>query len=172
MIADKCRHTRVTKGMLAYFFEQMVESEGIGQFPKYIVLKTYNPIVYSLLNSFAIPALDIKLYPQIPARNESNTQSVLAQRIAKVISPKLEFDCVSGAVLGGQALVAPDFFPRMEMSKSEDVNEHFKAHLTRNDQILCILDIPKTSHKTLIKFVSFGRPQKKIRHFFGTCYDA
>ena len=73
----------------------------------------------------------------------------LAGQIARAISPALVLDPDSGTVLGGQAMVAPDFFPRMEECNDADVNEHFRLHLTRSDQILCIVKIAERVKKAM-----------------------
>ena len=160
MIADQYRAGKLFKRMFSFFFAQIVEEGGLENFPQLVVTKTYNPVVYSLIHSFAANEDRVRVYPTIPATSQSEAAITLARKIARAISPQLVLDEQSGKVVGGQAMVAPDFFPRMEMSNSAAVNQHFATQLTRNDQILCILQIPDASRPTLFER-AIGRRAKE-----------
>jgi len=156
MVADDYRHTKVAKSVLAYFFERISSAENEKDFPNYIVTKTYNPIVYSLLKIFSKPELGLTLYPTIPAEQQDDHQVFMANEIVQAISADLDFYPESGRVKGGQAMVAPNFFPRMEESRSDYVNRHFQLHLTRSDQILCVLTIPERARDFALSIITRG----------------
>lgn len=158
MIADAYRGSALFNRIVAYFFEKVAEHSADGELPELIVTKTYNPVVYSIFKSFAQAAPGvIDVYPQLPAEAQGEELVHLAQRIATAISPKLVLLPETGVVLGGQAMVAPDFFPRMEESKDPAVNRHFQSHLTRSDQILCVLRIGGQMRKAALQLVTAGR---------------
>jgi catechol 2,3-dioxygenase-like lactoylglutathione lyase family enzyme len=50
----------------------------------------------------------------------------------------LQLEVGSGKIVGGQAVLAPDFFPEMQRPDDVEVSRHFEQHLTRDDQILCV----------------------------------
>lgn len=141
MVSDAHRQTPLFHRVLQFFFETVFNHEsGV---PGLIVTKTYNPVVYAIFKSFSklLPGMDV--YPAIPAERQTDEWCELATSITRGISPKLTLDPQSGMIAGGQAMVAPDFFPRMDQSKDAAVNEHFARHLSRADQILCVIRIPE-----------------------------
>lgn len=153
MLADAYRHSQLFKRMVSYFFEQIALERGWDSLPTLVVTKTYNPVVYNFFKSFTLVMPSAEIYPQIPCAGEQPEAMVeLACRIAHAISPALQLEPQIGMAVGGQAMVAPDFFPRMEACSDPDVNEHFRRHLTRSDQILCIVRLPEH-----IKHAAFAR---------------
>ncbi|MDN7183624.1 hypothetical protein M0D69_37580 [Caballeronia sp. SEWSISQ10-4 2] len=160
MVADEYRNSGVFRRSLAYFFERVANSpspdprSGGQRMPPLIVTKTYNPVVYRIFSSFARAGRGVELYPLIPAEQQPETLVTLAKKIAYAISPKMQLIEQTGVVLGGQALVAPDFFPLMEESKDEDVNRHFQQHVSRADQVLCILRIPDSDNGAVLSAVT------------------
>jgi hypothetical protein len=156
MVADEYRSSGAFRRSLAYFFERVANSPSPDagsdgkRLPALIVTKTYNPVVYRIFSSFARAGRDVELYPLIPAEQQPETLVTLAKKIAYAISPKMQLIEQTGVVLGGQALVAPDFFPLMEESKDEDVNRHFQTHVSRADQVLCILRIPDNDNSAVL----------------------
>lgn len=140
MVADSYRQTMLFHRMLQFFFEQVfAQPEDV---PDLIVTKTYNPVVYAIFKSFSQSLAGVQVYPSIPAEQQDAAMVDLAVRIACGISTRLALEPDTAVVRGGQAMVAPDFFPRMDQSKDAAVNEHFARHLSRADQILCVLRIP------------------------------
>ena len=158
MIADASRGTMLFNRIVAYFFEKVAANSADGELPELIVTKTYNPMVYSIFKSFAQASRGgIEVYPQLPAESQDEDMIALAKRIATAISPKLVLLPETGVVLGGQAMVAPDFFPRMEESRDNDVNHHFQTHLTRSDQVLCVLRIGSQMRQAALQMATRGR---------------
>lgn len=158
MIADAYRHTMLFNRIVGCFFEKVAAHSPDGALPGLIVTKTYNPVVYSIFKSFALGGgKDIEVYPMLPAQAQDPDMTALAQRIASAISPKLVLQPETGVVPGGQAMVAPDFFPRMEASNDIGVNRHFQAHLTRSDQVLCVLRIGERLRGTVLQQVTARR---------------
>lgn len=154
MVADNHRATMLFSRSLAYFFHMVASEATDHKLPSLIVTKTYNPVVYYILNSFAKAGKGIDIYPQIPAQQQSASMMALAGQIANAISTKLVLIKTTGVVLGGQAMVAPDFFPYMEESKTPEINNHFKQHVSRADQILCVLRIPEAENDALFSAVT------------------
>jgi hypothetical protein len=160
MVADDYRATGVFRRSLAHFFERVAASTaGLGM-PALIVTKTYNPVVYKIFSMFAAGARNVELYPMIPATEQPPYMTDLARRVAHAISPKLQLVTESGVVRGGQAMVAPDFFPLMEQSKDAHVNAHFERHLSRSDQILCIARIPDTARAEVLQTLVSGHVER------------
>ncbi|QJE03671.1 hypothetical protein HH212_26585 (plasmid) [Massilia forsythiae] len=155
MIGDSHRNSMLFNRIVAYFFEKVAMHCADGALPELIVTKTYNPVVYSIFKSYALASgATIDVYPIVPAAAQDEEMVELAKRIATAISPKLVLQTETGVVPGGQAMVAPDFFPRMEESKDADVNRHFQTHLTRSDQVLCILRIDDRMRKNALQLVA------------------
>jgi len=139
MVADEYRQTLLFHRILQFFFETVFnQPAGV---PELIVTKTYNPVVYALFKAFSKSLPGVEVYPVIPSERQDDAWCKRAIRITAGISAKLTLDVQSGLIAGGQAMVAPDFFPRMDLSKDMAVNEHFARHLSRADQILCVLRI-------------------------------
>ncbi|WP_052391952.1 hypothetical protein [Paraburkholderia bannensis] len=159
MVADDYRNTGVFRRSLAWFFERVAASEGDQAVPPLIVTKTYNPVVYKVFSMFAATGSAVDLYPRIPAASQSPEMIDLARRVAHAISPKLQLIEQTGVVLGGQAMVAPDFFPLMEQSKDRHVNAHFERHLSRADQILCIARVPDVDRAAMLETLVCAHPQ-------------
>jgi hypothetical protein len=143
MLADDYRQTTLFHRMLQCFFEQVFQqAPGV---PDLIVTKTYNPVVYSIFKSFSEQLHGLQIYPLIPADRQDAFMTDLAVRITHGISPRLSLERETAVIRGGQAMVAPDFFPRMDLSRDAAVNGHFARHLSRADQILCVLRIPQAA---------------------------
>ena len=150
MVADDYRASGVFRRSLAWFFDRVAAAQGSHGVPPLIVTKTYNPVVYKVFKMFAATGRQVDVYPRIPADTQSREMVELARRVAKAISPKLRLVEETGVVLGGQAMVAPDFFPLMERSKDPHVNAHFERHLSRADQILCIARVPEAERASML----------------------
>ncbi|HEV7372187.1 hypothetical protein [Arenibaculum sp.] len=139
MVAGSHRQGALFKRLTRFFFERICEDDP-RNLPDVVSSKTYNPVFYKLLQGM-FPRIDgVRLYPEIPGPQDP-ALAELAGRIARALNPNLVLVEDTGAVLGGQAMVAPDFFPRMDRSPDERVNAHFAANLTRADQVLCVVTI-------------------------------
>lgn len=120
-----------------------VSRQNRGEFPALVVTKTYNPKVYSLIRDKFGRAGSAEFYPQV-GQEQDPVMTRIAVDIAATLGKNLDFIPSTGAFLGGQSAVSPNFFPKMEMDRDPAVNEHFQSNLTRDDQILCILAQRKT----------------------------
>jgi hypothetical protein len=67
----------------------------------------------------------------------------LAQKVVALLCPKLEVKYEEAVVVGGQAVLAPNFFPELPPSGTPAIDALFQKNLTRNDQILMIVEIPR-----------------------------
>lgn len=149
MVADGYRQGTLFKRLTRFFFERICEDDARNM-PDIISSKTYNPIFYKLLQGM-FPRVDgVRLYPEIPGPQDA-AMAGLAGRVARSLNPNLALVEDTGAMLGGQAMVAPDFFPRMERSLDETVNAYFAANLTRADQILCVVTIAPHAKSAILE---------------------
>lgn len=144
MVVDRYRKTLLFKRQLQFFFESLLKQEN-GALPSLIVTKTYNPVVYTILNATFGGIDGINVYPDVQREPQDTSIRSLAENIMTSISDKLHFDSETGVVTGGQSAVAPDFFPYMDTSRDDAANKHFRKNLTPSDQILCIVQISENA---------------------------
>ena len=122
----------------SWLLANAIENDG---FYNVITAKTYNPVVYRIFQrNKELLGDQVGLYPHINARNDA-TMVGLAKSICHVLCPTLEFDEDSGCIRRGQAM-APTFYPRLPTCSDDVVYDYFKKHLTFEDQILCVVNIP------------------------------
>ena len=152
MLADRYQRTNAFKRLAQVFFNH-VFIDPRHPFPNLIAAKTYNPVVYKLLRLLGTVHKKSMFYPGIGTDKDQDVMRIIAKKIIHCINPTLKFDSFTGKVFGGQASVAPDFFPRMDMSSDDIINSYFKEHLTRDDQILCIIRFDFGSEEEIKAFV-------------------
>lgn len=145
MVGDQFRSTPLFRCIVAELFVQTSARRG---FPSLIVTKTYNPVVYNIIYRLTRGMDDTELYPNVDGP-QSETSRALALRIASSVCPSLPFEVETGRVVGGQAVLAPNFFPEMQASKNSDVFGYFERLLTRDDQILCVVQLGKEGRSRL-----------------------
>ena len=139
MINKKYHKTRLIYHLYSWLLKKVFLHDG---FFNIIATKTYNPVVYDLfLRNKLFLGDEMKIYPVIGDQNDPQMLT-LAEDIFNVICPHLGLDMQSGRVIGGQGVLAPNFFPNLPHCKNENIYNHFKKHLTPNDQILTVLKIP------------------------------
>lgn len=90
----------------------------------------------------------VSIFPQLPGW-QSSWLSETAEDIATSLWPASRFSVKTGVLHGVQAAISPNFFPRIETCRDDDVNDHFQSNLTRDDQILCIVHIPTEAHEAI-----------------------
>jgi hypothetical protein len=152
MVVDDHRRSPLFRRLSQFFFEQVCENEA-EKVPSVISTKSYNPVVYKLLRSFFAGIEGVRLYPEIPGPEQKADLVEVARAVARTISPTLVLIERTGVVPGGQAMVAPDFFPRMDRSTDDAVNDHFAANLSRADQVLCVLTIAPHAKATVLETI-------------------
>jgi hypothetical protein len=140
-------------------FMQMVTShleniDSIRGIPTTVATKTYNPAVYSILRRVSSLVEGATLYPEIPQTQQPQAMESTARRVAEVVCPSLAIEFDVGRVVGGQGVLAPDFFPGMPFSTDPDVHDHFAKCVTRDDQILCVLDLSPRARSQLVGVIS------------------
>jgi hypothetical protein len=139
MLAASHHRTKLLSYMYACLLDHAVTYDG---FYNFLATKTYNPIVYYLFQkNKQLLGEQVGLYPHVDGENDPEMMDY-ARKIAKVICPTLTVDEQSGCVHGGQAVLAPNFFPELPYCSDEKIYEHFKKSLTPKDQILCVIKIP------------------------------
>jgi hypothetical protein len=152
MVSDDYRGTYLFNALMKVFLAGVFSDES-HPFPEVIATKTYNPVVYQILKSWSNNIDGVALYPDLVGTTKGSELASTALTVISNIGKGLGVDIETGVVRNGQASVAPDFFPQMDMSRDPVVNTHFKKFLTRNDQILCVMKIEeKAKYEILSKF--------------------
>lgn len=138
-VADSYRGRGLFIDLEHVVLEQLYHDDG--SFPPAIALKTRNPAVYeSLLRFTAVPG--VRIYPEIPALRQHPELVGFAREFMAQAFPDLSLCVQTGVVPCGQAAVCIDLFPRMMKCRSADIQRHFEHHLTRADQVLCVVRTP------------------------------
>ncbi|EPJ92247.1 MULTISPECIES: hypothetical protein [Pseudomonas] len=136
MIADEYRGSALFKKLNQFFLKNVIQAIGM---PKLIVAKTYNPVVYNMFRVMSSRVPSARFYPDLRVDVQSADMAALAVEIVHSLSKDLVLDVNTGVIPGGQSSVAPNFFPKMDMSSDEVTNAHFIKHVTYSDQILCVV---------------------------------
>jgi hypothetical protein len=143
MIAESARKSGLLTSIFLWQLSKAVEEKMI---PALIATKTYNPIVYKAMNALHHLIAGSRFYPAINGSNQNPELVDRAKQVVSLLCPKLEVKYDTAVVVGGQGVLAPDFFPELPSSRDPIVDSYFESNLTRNDQILMIVDIPASSH--------------------------
>jgi hypothetical protein len=117
--------------------------------PPLIATKTYNPIVYKAMDALHRIIAGSRFYPAINGSSQDPELVAKAKQVVALLCPKLEVKYDSAVVVGGQRVLAPNFFPELPSSRDPIVDSYFETNLTRNDQILMIVDIPPSSFQAV-----------------------
>lgn len=91
------------------------------------------------------------MYPDIIEGKYVDQQRNIAKKVAEVVAKNLEYSLEKSIVYGGQAAVAPDYFPYMQKTKNGKVWDYFQKNLTRDDQVLCIIEITEDGIPEVIR---------------------
>jgi hypothetical protein len=159
-VAETHRHGEVfRKSWRAHFSTLLGRGDA---FPRLIVLKTYNPVVYCAMRSFT-GASGVTMYPAIGASpgtsanasasaNASGSAGAglteVAALIATAVAPGHDFEPSTGVLRS--AGWPPDLYPRLPLSRDLAVNSYFAEHTRPGDRVLCVLDIPTTAGADMI----------------------
>jgi hypothetical protein len=107
--------------------------------PSLVAVKTYNPLVYLAMRSFARLAGG-SLYPDVGAAVQDPDLVRLASSTHSVIAPDHEFDPATGAVRG--AGVPPDLYEAVPDIGCHPVERYFGRYLNPGDRLLCLMRCP------------------------------
>jgi hypothetical protein len=124
MIAEGARKSGLLTSIFLWELSKVVKEKTT---PPLIATKTYNPIVYKAMNALHHLIAGSRFYPTINGSSQDDT----------------------AVVVGGQGVLAPNFFPELPSSRDPKVDSYFESNLTRNDQILMIVDIPTSSYQAV-----------------------
>ena len=150
MIGNAYRGSDLFAALVQLHFASIRAIEG--GLPEVIATKTYNPAVYGLVKKIFLRAEGVALYPELEsAEVPAPHLRRLACDVASVVAPKLPFDPETSVVKGGQAVLAPDYFPCMQKTSRTAVWDHFQKYLAREDQVLCAIHIPTQSAEALVR---------------------
>lgn len=134
-VADAYRHGGVFRQSWRSHFAGILESGH--EFPGLFALKTYNPVVYCAMRTFAAAPGTI-FYPGTdePA---SGVPAVPVAEIARVVAPGRPFQPATGVIASAGS--PADLYAEMPLSRDEAVNAYFARSLRPGDRILCVLGV-------------------------------
>jgi len=108
--------------------------------PSLVGVKTYNPVVYLAMQTFARLASG-RLYPDIHTHEQDPELAALAARTSMVLAPEYTFDAATGRV---QAVgMPPDLYQEIPGVQGHPVERYFRRHLHPGDRLLCLLRFPR-----------------------------
>lgn len=114
-------------------------------FPTVIVLKTYNPMVFSSLQVAARLGCG-EIYPALDGGRQDSELAEWATYAAAKLCPSLTFEPETGVVRG--AGVPRDFYTEMPRTNKRRVNDYFQRHLAPGDRVLCLVHFPSPTGLT------------------------
>lgn len=140
MISERARKSNLLRSIFFWQLDKAVKEKMI---PPMIVTKTYNPIVFKAMMTLPPMIPGARLYPALNEPHQDPEMVALAKKVVALLCPQLEVKYDEAVVVGGQAVLAPNFFPELPPSGSPAIDAFFQKNLTRNDQILMIVEIPR-----------------------------
>lgn len=143
MTAERVRKSSLLTSLFLWQLDRAVKEKMV---PPLIATKTYNPIVYKAMNALHRLIAGSRFYPAIDNPNQDPEMVAVAKQVVGLLCPKLEVRYDTAVVVGGQGVLAPNFFPDLPSSRDPAVDGFFERNLTRNDQILMIVEIPPSAH--------------------------
>ena len=146
MVAERVRKSSLLSSLFLWELDKAVKERTA---PPMIATKTYNPIVYKAMNALHRLIPGSRFYPTIEDSSQNPEMVALAKQVVGLLCPKLEVRYDTAVVVGGQGVLAPNFFPELPSSRDPAVDKFFERNLTRDDQILMIVEIPRSSHEAL-----------------------
>ena len=142
MLSEQARGSTLLRSIFFWQLSKAVQEKTV---PPMIVTKTYNPMVFKAMAMLFSMIPGARFYPELGKTHQDPEMVALAKRVVALLCPKLEVKYDQAVVVGGQGVLAPNFFPEMLPSSGlPEIEELFHKNLTRNDQILMILEIPST----------------------------
>ncbi|MBV9252529.1 MAG: hypothetical protein JO227_25220, partial [Acetobacteraceae bacterium] len=132
--------------------------------PSLVGVKTYNPIVYRAMQTFARLAGG-QLYPDVDTNKQDPELVKLATQASMVLAPEHAFDATTGALRA--VGMPPDLYQDIPGIEGQPVRQYFQRHLNPGDRLLCLLrfpgfDDPAGAHQlfsSLAVALRYGRQQ-------------
>lgn len=147
IVVNEYQKTNLIHEMTMHMLTEAFLKKG---FTNFIVTKTYNPTVYKLFFTYSKMFQHAGIYPDILQDIAADSIRNIVDKVAALVFPKLKFDKKTGRVIGGQSVLAPNFFPNLPYCNNIDIYNYFKSNLTPDDQILTILYIPDAEKQTYV----------------------
>lgn len=133
-----------------------------GGCPGLIAFRTYNPRSFRALGGFA-RIEGAEFYPSIPLTPAGQPLGELAEAVAAVISEGFHLDVATGVVRGGAVGVPVDFYPSLQLTRSDVVNEYFREEVRPVDRVLCMLRLgTETARARFMEASSTGRGPRAV----------
>jgi hypothetical protein len=154
MVAESHRRTAVTSAMVLWTLERAAAADGV---PDVLASKTYSPVAFQALALINEVFPGVEFYPRTDNGPQSPKLVERARELVTMLCPTLDVDFETSVVRGGQAVLAPEFFPN-PMPLSGDANvDRFFSRLTRDDQILVLVDVPTEAQAAFTRVLSVAR---------------
>jgi hypothetical protein len=146
------------KGLLnTMFLWQLEKSIGEKGVPPIIATKTTNPIVFKAIRTFHSLVPGSRLYPNIDGSSQDAELVAKAHQVVALLCPTLEVKYDTAVVLKGMATLAANFFPELPTSGDPAIDEYFRKHLTPDDQVLMLVDLPPAAHRSMHGLLAHAR---------------
>lgn len=136
-IGNKYQGTRLFNHLWHSHFREILQINR--DLPQAIVLKTYNPISYSLISKVSKRANSI-FYPEL-STNIAYSDNIQKQvkEIAETIDPDSIFNFQTGVFKNGAGNVPSDFYPNLPRIACKATMDYFNQYLIPSDRLLCCL---------------------------------
>jgi len=108
-------------------------------FPEIVAIKTYNPMVYDIIERVTTWAGG-RFYPQIDGAQETEMR-VRASDVASVLCPGLFFEPDLGVIRG--AGIPRDFYPSLPQTGRPRVQAYFEQTVRAGDRLLCVMQLQR-----------------------------
>ncbi len=110
LVAEEHHNRILASHMAAHLF--MNVAVVLGDLPKLVSMKTYNPRSYSMMARF-LPKSGTTcfMYPNIENRTNTDEAKEIAENIANELEPNLTFNHDTGVIYAASGNVADDFWP-------------------------------------------------------------
>jgi hypothetical protein len=99
-----------------------------------------------------------ELYPLVGDEPQGPNMVALTRKTHQLLCPTLTLRESVGVILGGQAVVGPGFFPSARPCSGDNLLDgYFVRNVTRDDQVLTVIDVSRTSHGEVLEALSKAR---------------
>lgn len=147
MVAERAQKQKLLQRMFFFLLDKALESN---RFPRAIAAKTYSPLWYKVMQRLTEAFAGARLYPVLNGTGQDADMVELARQVHRQLTPTLTMRADLGVILGAQAVVGPDFFPPVQPRCGDrTIDSHFQAHVTREDQVLTVIDTSRTPREAV-----------------------
>jgi hypothetical protein len=161
MVAERAQKQELLQQMFFLLLDKALETN---RFPPAIAAKTYSPLWYKVMQRLTAAFAGARLYPVLNGIGQEPDMVELARQVHRQLTPTLTMRTDVGVILGAQAVVGPDFFPPVQpRSGDRAIDGHFQTHVTREDQVLTIIDTSRTPREAVEAMLA----QARKRYFGG-----